>query len=280
LNPSSEGWLEREGAAIHHVEWHPEGDAPVAPAILLLHGLGSNARYWDRVASHMRRRRLVALDLTPARPERAHMSELLMDAAYAVEQLGLDRPIVVGHSWGAGLALELVARNPDVASGFVFVDGPIDGVARIFAWEEVEARMQPHFPRYASLEDAVAETKAHLQGAWGDDLRPFVAAGLRRDGDAFVATLTPQVRHQILRDLYESDPQLLWPRVRVPSAALIARKSDARISRSTDEGMRRIAEIAPAVAVKRFDTPHDIPLYAPAEVAQEIEAVARSTIWV
>ena len=187
---------------------------------------------------------------------------------------------MVGHSWGAGLGLELVARNPTLASGFVFIDGPIDGVARIFSWREVQERMQPGFPRYVSLENAVADTRSHLRDAWGDDLLPFVASGLRREGDALVSTLTEEVRHQILRDLYDSDPQLLWPRVRVPAAALIARKSDAKISRSTDEGMLRLAEIAPAVTVKRFQTPHDIPLYAPAEVAQDIEAVARSTIWV
>lgn len=252
----------------------------MAPAVLLMHGLGSNARYWDRVAGHMQQRRLVALDLTPARPERARMDQLLLDAAFAIEQLRLDRPVVVGHSWGAGLGLELVARNPTLASGFVFVDGPIDGVARIFSWQEVETRMQPDFPRYPSLEAAVADTKSHLHEAWGDDLLPFVAGGLRREDDAFVATLTREVRHQMLRDLYDSDPQLLWPRVRVPAAALIARKSDARISRSTEEGMPRVAAIAPAVTIKRFQTPHDIPLYAPAEVAQDIEAVARSTIWV
>ena len=36
-----------------------------APAILLLHGLGSNARYWDRGATHVHGRRVVALALTP-----------------------------------------------------------------------------------------------------------------------------------------------------------------------------------------------------------------------
>ena len=280
MNPSSEGRLERDGAGIRYVEWHPDGALPAAPAILLLHGLASNARYWDRVAGHLRHRRLVALGLTPSRPERARMVELLLDAAFAIDRLRLDRPVVAGHSWGAALALELVARNPALASGFVFIDGPIDGVARIFGWEEVEARMQPGFRRYATFEDAVEETRSNLHEAWDEDLRAFVAAGLRGDGDVLVSTLTPEVRHQLLRDLHESDPRTLWPRVTIPAAALVARKSDARISRSTEEGLLRVREIAPAVAIKRFQTPHDIPLYAPAEVAQEIELVARSTIWV
>jgi pimeloyl-ACP methyl ester carboxylesterase len=177
-------------------------------------------------------------------------------------------------AWRAGLALEFVVAHPELASGFVFVDGPIHGVARIFSWEEVQALMQPPFSRYASVADAAADTRRYLGEAWGDDLEPYVAAGLMGHADGLVSRLTPPVRLRILRDLYDSDPDRLWPEVAVPAAALIARKRDARISRSTDAGMARIAEIAPSVSVRRFATPHDIPLYAPAEVAAEIELIA------
>jgi hypothetical protein len=168
--------------------------------------------------------------------------------------------------------------HPEVVSGFVFVDGPIHGVARIFTWEEVEASMQPPFRHYASAADAIAESKGNLGVAWGDDLEPYVVAGLEQDGDGLVSKLTSPVRLRILRDLYDSDPEQLWPRVQVPASALIARKSDARISRSTELGMARIAEVAPGVAVKRFETPHDIPLYAPLEVAQEVELIAERAV--
>lgn len=260
---------------MHHVEWEPRDETPVAPAILLLHGLGSNARYWDRVAKHLPGRRVVALDLTPERAEDAGMDQLMGVIAAAIEQLHLDRPVVVGHSWGAGLALEFVARYPGLASGLVFVDGPIDGVARIFTWGEVEAFMQPPLPRYATLADAIAHSRHELGAAWGEDLEPFVEAGLRHDADELVPALTAPVRHRLLRDLYDSDPERLWPNVSVPAAALIAKKSDARISRSTETGMERVAKLAPAVKIERFQTPHDIPLYAPAEVAREIELIAR-----
>jgi len=90
-----------------------------------------------------------------------------------------------------------------------------------------------------------------------------------------VPALTAPVRHRLLRDLYDSDPERLWQNVSLPAAALIAKKSDARISRSTETGMERVARLAPAVKIERFQTPHDIPLYAPAEVAREIELIAR-----
>jgi hypothetical protein len=36
----------------------------------------------------------------------------------------------------------------------------------------------------------------------------------------------------------------------------------------------RLATIAPNVEVRWFDTPHDIPLFAPAEVADEIQRIS------
>ena len=265
--------LQRGDFEFHYVEWEAAPPA-VPPSILLLHGLSSNAHYWDRVAGHLTSRRLVALDLTPKDPADAAMPELLADVAFAITELGLEKPVVVGHSWGAGLALEFVAAHSELVSGLVFVDGPIHGVARIFTWEEVEALMQPAFRHYASAGDAIAESQGYLGLAWGDDLEPYVEAGLERDGDGLVSKLTSPVRLRILRDLYDSDPERLWPRIRVPAVALIARKSDAKISRSTEVGMTRIAEVVPAVAIKRFETPHDIPLYAPKEVARDIELIA------
>src|SRR5690349_3084759 len=128
--------LRRGDFEFHYVEWEAAATA-VPPPILLLHGLSSNAHYWDRVAGHLTNRRLVALDLTPRDPADAAMPELLADIAVAISDLGLEKPVVVGHSWGAGLALEFVVAHPDVVSGFVFVDGPIHGVARIFTWEEI-----------------------------------------------------------------------------------------------------------------------------------------------
>ena len=274
MTPSTDGWLQRDGVGFHYAEWSRAG---LAPPILLLHGLGSNSRYWDRVSDHLRDRRLVALDLTHETPGRAAAGELLRDIAFAVQQLELERPVVAGHSWGAALALDFVARNPTSAAGLVFIDGPVMGVAPIFTWEEVEARMQPALHRFSTLDDAVANTKAELREAWGEDLRPFVEAGLNQDGEWLRPRLTNEVRHRILHDLYMTDAEALWRNVSVPAAALIARKSEVRISRSTDSGMQRLGEIAPWVEVKRFDTPHDIPLYAPVDVALEIERVARQT---
>ncbi|HEY1419712.1 MAG TPA: alpha/beta hydrolase [Candidatus Dormibacteraeota bacterium] len=285
MRQPTDGWLERDGVRLHYVEWRPEGAASVEPPILLLHGLSSNARYWDRVALHITNRRLIALDqrghgLTgrppqaPTLPEGFAVGELVKDAVFVITELGLGRPVVAGHSWGASVALELAGTQPGAVSGLVFIDGPVRSASSLFTWEEAQRIMQPPLPRFATFEEATAESRKDFDSAYADDLEAFVRARIMPSGGALILTLTAPVRLELLRGLFESQTDLLWPSVGVPATALLALRSFARISRSTDEGVVRLREVAPRVEVKWFDTPHDIPLYAPAEVAAEIERIA------
>ena len=280
-----DGWLERDGVVLHYLEWKPESDSDRTPACVLLHGLSSNARYWERVAKHLPGRRLVALDqrghgLTgqppraPAFPTGYTMAQLLDDVAFVISDLGLKAPIVVGHSWGATVALELVATRAGIASGLVFIDGPVLSASNLFSWEEAQTLMQPPLPRFASFEEAVSESRRDFEGTWDQDLESFVKARIIPDGDALVLTLTAPVRLELIRGLYESQPEVLWPRVEVPAAALLARHGPARISRSRELGAKRLASMAPNVEVRWFESPHDIPLFMAVEVAAAIEVIA------
>ncbi|HEV2033569.1 MAG TPA: alpha/beta fold hydrolase [Candidatus Dormibacteraeota bacterium] len=285
MREPADGWLVRDGVRFHFLEWTPEPNVDRAPPVVLLHGLSSNARYWERLARHLKGRRLVALDQrghgltgrppeTPVLPDGYAMEKLLDDVAFAVAELELGKPVVVGHSWGATVALELVGTRPGLASGLVFVDGPVQSASNLFSWEQAQSIMQPPLPRFACWADAVTESTRDFEGAWDNDLESFVKARIMPDGDAFVLTLTAPVRLELLRGLYESQPDVLWPRVDVPAVALLAQRSAARISRSKQSGVTRLATIAPRVEVRWFDTPHDIPLFMPAEVASEVERIA------
>ena len=253
--------------------------------MVLLHGLSSNARYWERLARHLPGRRLVALDqrghgltgqppLAPAFPDGYAMEQLLDDVAFLISELGLRGPVVVGHSWGATVALEFVGTRTGTASGLVFVDGPVQSAANLFSWEEAQTLMQPPLPRFASFEDALSESRRDFEGSWDEDLESFVKARIVPEGDALVLTLTAPVRLELLRGLYESQPDVLWPRLEVPAVALLAKHGPTRISRSREQGAARLATLAPKVEVRWFDSPHDIPLFMPAEVASAVEHVA------
>jgi pimeloyl-ACP methyl ester carboxylesterase len=202
------------------------------------------------------------------------MEQLLDDVEFVISALGLQKPVVAGHSWGATVALELVGTRQGAASGLVFIDGPVQSAANLFSWEEAQKLMQPPLPRFATFEEAVAESRRDFEGAWDQDLESFVKARVVPDGSALVLTLTAPIRLELLRGLYESQPEMLWPHVEVPAAALLARHGPARISRSREVGAERLAALAPNVEVRWFDSPHDIPLFMPEEVASAIEHIA------
>lgn len=285
MGAPSDGWLERDGVALHYLEWTPESGSSHKPPLLLLHGLSSNARYWERLARHFPERRLIAVDqrghgLTgqpprvPTFPDGYAMDELLKDVDFMIAATGLEKPIVVGHSWGATVALELVGTRQGSAGALVFIDGPVQSAANLFSWDEAQKIMQPPLPRFTSFEEAVSQSKHDFEGAWDQDLESFVKARIVPDGDRLVLTLTAPVRLELLRGLYEAQPDVLWPRVDVPAAALLARHGPARIASSREVGAARLAELAPNVEISWYESPHDIPLFMPAEVASAIERMA------
>jgi pimeloyl-ACP methyl ester carboxylesterase len=87
--------------------------------VLLLHGLSANRSTWDRLLELLPPTVLtVAPDLVGrgASPAGAGASFRLVDEAERVErlldQLGLERPVLVGHSHGAAIAVAVAARRP------------------------------------------------------------------------------------------------------------------------------------------------------------------------
>ena len=101
--------------------------------LVLVHGLGGSSRHLLPTMRRLDSERCIALDLPgfggsgiaslPFSLDRS--SDVL---ARAIIELGLARPIVVGHSFGAAAALRLAARHPALASALVLV-GPTGLVA-------------------------------------------------------------------------------------------------------------------------------------------------------
>lgn len=277
----ADGWLERGGVDLHYLEWDAEDGGAAVQDVLLLHGLSSCGHYWNRVAARLPDARVVALDqrahgLTgrephaPKLPEGLAMDELVADAIAVIRALGLKRPAIAGHSWGATVALEIAARNPDDVGALAFIDGPIESASNLFSWDEAQSFMQPPLPRYSTFEDAVSDVRRDFDGAYANDLESFVMSRLVQSGSEFVLTLTSEARLELLRGLYNSPVDQLWLDLDTPAVAMLARGGPARVADSRASGARRLASANPRVSVRWLDTPHDIPLFAPEVVAEEI----------
>src|SRR2546430_4870110 len=101
------------GLRLHYRRWSPAKPGPNLPPILLLHGLASAARIWDFVAPLLVERgyTVTALDQRghgeSDKPESGYnFATIIADDMAAMKALDIERPLVVGHSWGASVALE------------------------------------------------------------------------------------------------------------------------------------------------------------------------------
>jgi len=123
------------GLALHYLDW---GGSARTPAIAL-HGFALNCHSWDEVAPRLRSRlHLLAFDQRghglSDRAERIEdytRENMVADIESAVRVLGLERPVVIGHSMGGMNAMTFAARNPELVRALVLVDvGPevsVDG---------------------------------------------------------------------------------------------------------------------------------------------------------
>jgi pimeloyl-ACP methyl ester carboxylesterase len=118
-------------------EWRTTIDAGPADAagrvdVVLLHGLGVTSAYFEPLALQLAAAGTVwMLDLPGfagvPRPDHA----LGVDAYAGVvlswlDRRGLEAPLLLGHSMGAQIAVEVMARRPGVARGAVLVGPPVN----------------------------------------------------------------------------------------------------------------------------------------------------------
>jgi len=140
------------GVELRALRW---GDATLPP-LVLLHGGGANAHWWDHVAPRIGRCfHVVALDFRghgdSEYPEDLVVGGFNDDLESLLENLGRRDAVLVGHSMGAHVALDHAGRYPETR-GLVLID-PSRGAAQR---SRRQARLALHFHRsYPTREEAI-----------------------------------------------------------------------------------------------------------------------------
>jgi pimeloyl-ACP methyl ester carboxylesterase len=125
-HPPAGRFITVDGVRLHYVE------AGEGPPLVLLHGLGSmveDFRLSGLIREASRRYRVIAFDRPgygrSERPRRLRygataQARLILKAC---RKLNVRRPIVLGHSWGALVAIALALANPGALRSLVLVSG-------------------------------------------------------------------------------------------------------------------------------------------------------------
>ena len=259
--------------------------------LLLVHGLASTSHIFDLVAPY------VTGDLhVVAYDQRGHgesgkpttrygFEHVARDASEVIRGLGLERPVTLGHSWGANVVLELGVREPTAVAGLILLDGGFSSMRDRMDWTAAKERLAP--PPLSGM--PLDEFLAMVRTSMGADLEvtpevEAIALSLMRvDREGRIHPRLSRANHlRILRAIWEQDVRGLLRSVPVPTLVVGTRRTDVR-----DEDRSFVAaKEAAAEEISRLEGPvrfewiegiHDVPLQRPDVVAELIRRFAAET---
>ena len=235
-------------------EWLPSGtDAgAAAPVAVLVHGITGWWRTWWRVGPALAGRgwRVIAVD------QRGHGASPPIDGVVTAESMAADLvatlerlgvvpvDLLVAHSLGAAVSMELAHRRPDIARRLVIEDPPhqtravdLDYQANLER-ETLAARADPE----AEIRRELAENPLWLE----EDARQDVEGRAVCDLDGILASLRNDTGHRVLD---------LVPAIGLPTLYLLADEARSVLGPRRDE----LIASAPATAtVVELDAGHTL----------------------
>ena len=276
----------RGGVALHVRMWPAEG-----AGTLLVHGLASSSHIWDLVAPRLARvgLRAVAYDQRghgrSGKPSSGYGFEhTSADAGAVIRATRLGRPVAVGHSWGANVALELAVRSPRRVRGVVLVDGGFLNLRDRFDWPTARQALAPPNLSGTPLHEFLEMVRYFLRGQV--EITPEVEAVflslMRVDAHGNIHPRLSRANHlRILRALWEQDALDRLRQVRVPTLVLAVRSAPGTVDSAgfmeeKERAAGAVRAIGDPVRFAWVEGIHDLPLQRPAALAGRIRRFASS----
>lgn len=274
--------------ALH--EWR--ADDPVA-TVVFWHGLGATASGAElvEIAPRLAAAGLdtVAVDApgfggSPPLPAAGYRLSALGDLLRRlVEALGLEHPVLMGHSWGASVVACSAAAFPGLPGSLVLIEGghldvadlpQIDASRALDAWTEHERTLPNTWTSQAALE---AERAARMR-RYTPELLAGHVAGARRVGSLLVGT-SPEVRGAAISGLLDrvSGGWQVLGEHRIPTLLVLATEPPYG-----DQNRRHLAAFEAAVPQADVwwvpDAGHDVFADAGRSIGDEIAAWIRTAL--
>ena len=216
-----------------------EGDGP---QLVFLHALGAltSGRYANELAGLLNEScgaGMVGLDAPGfgeaplAERDDYELSGYAAAAADRIRGLDLDRPVLVGHSWGGVVACHVTARAADAVSGLVLLDaGHVDYPDQVppgIGSEDQVAGLVAGFE--AATGELTVDTEEALEAAEQEGvrrplppaMRAGIRAGFRHAGGRWTPIASPQARAWAMTALGMDRVSSTWPAVAGSEVAVL-----------------------------------------------------------
>ena len=274
-------WVTVDGLSFHYRDWGDSGQP-----ILLLHGLASTSHIWDMVAPILaQNHRVIALD------QRGHgetdkptygfdFASVTQDVIGVIDHFGGDAPVVVGHSWGGSVALELAVRAPKSVKGMAWVDGGmINASARYETVEDAKIEMAPPDFSGVKVESFMERVRnRHQDSGMAPGSHHVSMANFEvLEDNTIRARLTRDNHLRIIEGLWDHKPRELYGQVQCPVLIMPARQQNNLATH--ERGKRRLMLVEEAEerlptskTVWLEDSIHDVPIQRPELVADVIKS--------
>jgi pimeloyl-ACP methyl ester carboxylesterase len=242
---------------------------------LLVHGLASNRRTWERVAARLHElgHPVATVDLRghgrSDKPDAGYdFATMGVDLVKVLDAVGFPAAVLAGQSTGGNLVVDLAKRAPDRVAGVVGVDGgALELVRQWPEWERCKAALTP--PPLAGSPAASLEARMRKgRPTWSDWAIEVSMANFEHLPDGTIRPWLSLDHHlRILRALWEHRPSAVIPKLDTPVLLVMAGTGDDWEQQKREMADELVAA-SPGVRVEWFSPgDHDLHIQFPVELA-------------
>lgn len=253
-------------------KWSPRGGASGSP-IVFLHGLfgsKSNNRTVSKILSRNLKKDIYCPDLrnhgdSPHKSPHTYV-KMAEDVENFIAEKGLERPIMIGHSMGARVAMAVALRSPKLVSALIPVDNSpvssplsVDFRRYILAMQEID-RMGLH--RQKQMQEIMDSAEPNL------GIQQFLLSNFKRDDTGAYHCRIPL---DILKKSLDNVGEFPF----IPKDYCY--KGPTLVIRGTkstfvpDEALPLIGELFPRFVVRDIDAGHWVIAEKPMEFVDEVQ---------
>ena len=258
-------------------------------SILLLHGLASNIHIWDLVAPKLSiQNQIIAIDQRghgeTDKPDIGYdFQTIAKDTISIIKHLNLSNPIIIGHSWGGNVAVEIAAHYPEYTKGICLVDGGLIEISRIpgNSLKKALINMAPPVWDGVYKNDIISRLNRR---DWGEQDKTSKEANLTeialsnfsisKSGEVN-SRLSRQNHMKIIEEIWKHKPSKLLKMIKCPTLILNARNQDSESSPYYEIRKSLISEALNTIPkvenIWLEDSIHDVPLQRPELVSDIIQ---------